>query len=171
MLAHGIRSGGTSGGTFVVPKGLDIHFYTQDEEVLWSDDAFLVIEALTKGQYVFPYHRWFLTESAAPYSQVPNYIAQGSQTIPKLPKYDSTFRGNPTGLYMLPQWRPIHFLGHGTKITLEEVIYGIEHQGAEKHMTGELHWLCCRENLDPLHKARRVRPSRAKKTGEWRKKR
>lgn len=162
VSAHGGRNAGTSTGTFVVPKGLEIHLYVADGGLLENSIAIPLYRDLTRPIGHGRVCPTFVKRIAPALDTVPNYIAFGAehQGI----NADPVFLGYPTGIYQVGKQTPSLPIPDGQQMKLSEIVYS-----KKPHLTGSLHWLCCRENMNPNRAVKAYKPSEVKAYhGVWR---
>lgn len=152
VSAHGGRGAGTSTGTFVVPRDLEIHFYCADGTVLQNSLAIPLYRDLTRPIGYGRICSSFVKRIARPFETVPNYIAFGAEH--QGPNADPVFLGYPTGVFRAGGNQPSLPIPAGRQMRLSEIVYS-----RKPHLTGRLHWLCCRENMDPNRVVQPYRPS------------
>ena len=161
VSAHGSRKAGTAQGTFVIPKGLEIHFYTADGTALDNSLAIPLYADLIRSVGAGRIAGSFVKQVKKAYQVVPNYIAHGAAHTG--PNADPVFRGYPTGVYTVGRPRPNLAIPAGTTKLLSDIVYA-----RKPHLVGVLHWLCCRVNDDPNRVIRPYPPSSVAAYGAWR---
>ncbi len=162
VSAHGGRDAGTSDGTFVVPKGLEIHFYCADGQLLSNSLAIPLYRDLTRSTGFGRVCSSFVKKVARPFQTVPNYTAFGAAHSG--PGADPVFQGFPTGVYRAGKQTPCMAIPDGNQMRLSDIVYA-----RRPHLSGVLHWLCCRENMDANKAIKAYKPSEVKAWyGEWR---
>jgi len=161
ISAHGGRGAGTSTGTLIVPKDLEIHFYCADGQLLSNSIAVPLYQDLTRPTGHGRVCSTYVKRIARPYENVPDYIAFGAQH--QGPNADPVFRGYPTGVYQVGKQTPSLPIPAGQTMKLSEIIYS-----KKPRLTGRLHWLCCQENLNPNRRVTPYSPSSVKFYGRWR---
>ena len=152
VSAHGARGTGTSTGTFVVPKGLEIHFYCADATVLPNSLAIPLYNDLTRPIGYGRICDTFVKRIAKQLEQVPNYIAYGAEHLGV--NADPVFKGYPTGVYEVGKNIPKLAIPAGAQMKLSEIIYA-----KKPNLTGCFHWLCCMENMNPNRVVQAYTPS------------
>ncbi|MET0010634.1 MAG: putative adhesin [Candidatus Thiodiazotropha sp. 6PLUC4] len=152
VSAHGGRDAGTSTGTFVIPNDLEIHFYSADGTVLQNSLAVPLYCDLTRQTGYGRICSSYVKRIAGPYQVVPDYIAFGAEH--QGADADPVFQGYPTGIYRAGRQAPSLPIPAGQQMRQSEIIYS-----RKPHLTGRLHWLFCRENMDPNRVVQPYRPS------------
>ncbi len=150
VSCHGGRGAGTSKGTYVVPKGVKIYFFTDDTVILsegqsWTDDAgdrqssgatWLEDLLLTTAPDELTVQK-YATEVKKQFETIPNYVASGAADD------DPNFT-YPTGLYWVgadPNNGPCFRVPHGREYRLSQIIGGAGSGGV---ISTTIYWLCCR---------------------------
>lgn len=150
ITAHGGRGAGTSTGTYVVPKGVKIYFFTDDTLIMseggqWTDASGQVRKhgAMYLESLLMTTHpdeltvQGLATEVKKEYDTVPNYVASGA------PASDPNFT-HPTGCYWVgsdPAGGPAIAIPDGIEYRLSQLIGGGSGGGVNSNT---IYWLCCR---------------------------
>jgi hypothetical protein len=150
VSCHGGRGSGTSSGTYVIPKGVTIYFFTDDAINLnggagWTDSSgqrqasgatWLEDLLLTTHPDEETVKR-FATEVKREYETIPNYHASGATDTDPAFTY-------PTGLYWVgsdPAGGPFYRVAHNQSHPISWIIGG----GSVGGVTSTtFYWLCCR---------------------------
>lgn len=144
ITAHGGRGAGTSTGTYVVPKGVTIYFFTDDALIMseggqnpdGSMHGAMFLENLLMTTHPDELSaQGFATEVKRAFDTVPNYTASGAAAT------DPNFT-HPTGCYWVgndPANGPCIPMQEGVEYRLSQLIGG---GGAPNSPV--FYWLCCR---------------------------
>lgn len=135
VISHGGRDEGTKTGTYVVPKGVKVYFFTEDEELL-NAGADLIEDALLTDSPDEQGVQAVAAETYSQYETLPNYTATGAST-------GGAFRHEP-GVYLVgktPDSGPVIPLPHGVRKRLSDIIGG---QGSGGVLGNNIYWLACR---------------------------
>lgn len=134
ITGHGGRQVGTSFGSYLVPPGVTIYFFTKDAQLLNTEGSDHIMDKLCTAAPDMEAVKALAVETIGPFSTVPDYVCYGS----------SDFR-DPTGVYRVGQaassglWMAI---APGTQKRLSDIIGGGSSGGV---IASEVFWLCCRD--------------------------
>lgn len=149
VSCHGGRGAGTSTGTYVVPKGVEIYFYTDDTVNLdggasWIEDGEAVADGATYLEGLLlttdpdeDTAKDLKFEVKRGFDTVPNYEASGARAGDPAFTY-------PTGLYWVgsdPGRGPAMPIHHGNRYRLSEIL---SLRGVGGIVAPTIYWLCCR---------------------------
>jgi hypothetical protein len=136
ITGHGGREGGSSTGTYVVPKGVTIYFFTPDHSVMYAGASDKMMDYLCAKHTYRRRVQAAAVQVKKEFDILPNYICYGT----------NDFR-DPSGVYLVGKNRsegPILSIPDKTQKTLSEII-----GGAGKGVIGSnIYWLCCRAAPD-----------------------
>lgn len=135
VISHGGRDVGTKLGTYVVPKGVNIFFFTEDEQLL-NAGADLIEDALLTPNPDELGVQSVAAEKFSEYETLPNYTATGAST-------GGAFR-HPPGVYLVGQSSdagPVIPMPRGVKKRLSDIIGGASTGGV---LGNNIYWLACR---------------------------
>ena len=136
ITGHGGREGGSSTGTYVVPKGVTIYFFTKDHTVMYSGASDKIMDYLCAKHTYRRRVQAAAVEIKKEYDVIPNYICYGT----------NDFR-DPSGVYEVGRSRskgPIRSIPNNTQKTLSEIV-----GGSKTGLIGSnIYWLCCRAAPD-----------------------
>lgn len=133
IICHGGRGTGTSAGTYVIPKGVKIHFFTEDGVNMNSAGGKLLISALLDKHPAELDVQKAAVETKGQYETIPNYnAAPGGAEFPV-----------PTGVYRVGQGPkaggPVVPITKRTR--LSDIIGGGSGGGV---LGNDIYWLACR---------------------------
>jgi len=134
ITGHGGRKSGTSKGSYVIPPGVTVYFFTKDKQLLNSDGSDLIMDNLCCDHPREQAVRNIAVEVKTAYETIPNYIAYGT----------NDFR-DPTGAYEVGQPvsnGPFSPITNGTQKYLSDIIGGQSSNGV---IGSHIYWLCCRD--------------------------
>ena len=146
IYCHGGRKVGTSMGTYMVPPGVTLYFFTEDTEAMKTNWATYFLERLCRQAPEEEMVKRYAFEIKRAWETVPNYQL----------KPDAQFR-HPTGVYVVGQ-----NVGAGPAVPingptwLSDIIGGAGRGGP---IGSEIYFLACRFKGSTAHKSR-VAPSR-----------
>lgn len=181
VTGHGGRGAGTSKGSYVVPKGVTIYFFTKDHTVLYEGASDILMDNLCVNHPRAVAVRNAAVDVKTEYESVPNYVCYGT----------NDFR-DASGVYRVGTNRtagPMVAIPNGTEKRLSDIV-----GGSGKGIVGSrIYWLCCRaapdnsNNIDDnadvvtgqlttgddigaveVASAMGLSPSQVKATGQWR---
>lgn len=163
VSAHGGRGAGTGQGTYLVPDGVEIHFYVADADYLDNSLAIPLYSELTSPGGCI---RVCPSQIVRSFMTVPNYIAFGAED--QGPNADHVFKGYPTGIFRAGENTPFFPIKYGQKLYLSEIVTVVKQDSPSPSSLICLHWLCCRENMDSNKIIRPYRPSEVAPYHAWR---
>lgn len=137
ITGHGGRGSGTSKGTYVVPKGVTIYFFTNDSTVLYSGASDALMDQLCRRHTKVNLVRSHAVDIKTEFQTVPNYVCYGTDD----------FR-DASGVWQVGLRRthgPILPIPDGTEKRLSEIIGG---SGGGGVIGSNIYWLCCRASPD-----------------------
>lgn len=137
ISAHGDRTAGTPNGTYLVPPGVNIYFYTGDEVLLKGNAGMAFEDSLTGQSLDIGSVKRSATKVYTPFETVPNYTAYGAEDDDPAFQFD-------TGAYFVGSEKgapPSLRLSGDQEIQMGELIgkYRMKFQGLK-----DVFWLCCR---------------------------
>jgi len=138
VSAHGDRRAGTSKGTFVLPRGVNLYFYTDDAALLKGRAGMDIEDCLTTPSLDEDLVKANVKTLHQSLECVPNYIATGSHSN------DRAFQMK-TGVYYVgsPKGNPPALrLRNHQQVRLSDIIYSF-HKVNSSFPT-DVFWLCCR---------------------------
>ncbi|MBR0679935.1 hypothetical protein GXW74_05510 [Roseomonas eburnea] len=134
VTGHGGRGPGTSFGTYLVPPGVTIYFFTRDGQLLNSEASDPLMDLLCRQAPDEATVRAAATEVKTAYSTIPNYVCFGT----------NDFR-DPSGVYLVGEDSGAGLVipvPDGSEKRLSDIIGGGSSGGA---IADEVYWLCCRD--------------------------
>lgn len=133
VSAHGSHQRSASRNYLIVPTGVEIVFYTPEDQVLYSDRAWMILAALKSNDEELALRQAHKVRRA--YERIPNYTAYGTTDFA-------------CGIYIIGG-APFQKeqLNDGAEVTLYDLVYG--GAGFGKHV-GRIHWLACTEFDRPV---------------------
>lgn len=138
VTAHGGRGTGTAKGTYCVPPGANLKFFTDDAVLLKGNIGMAIEDRLTRPALDLDVVRGAVQKTSDPFETIPNYTAFGSHNG------DPAFQFQ-TGVYYIGSQKndpPAMALNHGQQIRLSEIIAAFKK--ANGSVPAEVYWLCCR---------------------------
>lgn len=181
VTGHGGRGVGTSVGSYVVPRGVTIYFFTPDQSVLYAGASDILMDNLCVNHPRAVAVRNAAVDVKTEYETVPNYVCYGT----------NDFR-DASGVYRVGAARtvgPMVAIPNGTKRRLSEIIGG----SGNGIIGSRIYWLCCRaapdnsNNIDDsadivtgnlttgdeigaveVASSMGLTPSQVRRTGQWR---
>ena len=145
IICHGGRTAGTSSGTYVVPKGVTIYFFTADGVNMNGAGGTLLVNALLDPHPAELDVRALAEETKTEYETVPNYTAApGGAEFPV-----------PTGVYLVGRGPAAG--GPVTAITAKTRLGDLIGGGSSGGSLGShIYWLACRATPVSFNKFDRV---------------
>jgi hypothetical protein len=136
ITGHGGRTGGSSTGSYVIPKGVTIYFFTGDHTVMYAGASDKIMDMLCAK------HTYRRKVQAAAVQ-----VKKELETIPNYICYETNDFRDASGVYLVGRNRshgPIMSIPDKTEKRLSEII-----GGSGKGVIGSnIYWLCCRAAPD-----------------------
>ena len=138
ITGHGGRKGGTAVGTYLIPPGVTVYFFTKDATVLYADASDAIMDKLCTAHPNELLIRGMAVDVKTAYETVPNYTCFGT----------TDFR-DPSGAYRVGA-APLAAtlvvpVPNNTEKRLSEIIGGTSSGGV---IGSHVYWLCCRAAPD-----------------------
>jgi len=136
ITGHGGRGIGTSRGSYLVPKGVTIYFFVNDEQVLYAGASDKIMSFLCTKHPSEIDVRKIATDVRSEYQTCPNYICYGTNDFK-----------DPSGVYLVgksAKGGPVLSIPDGTEKRLSEIIGG----SGGGVIASSVYWLCCRAAPD-----------------------
>lgn len=137
VTGHGGREVGAFKGTYVVPKGVTIYFFTNDNTVLYAGASDKLMDNLCRNHPNPLRVQGAAVEIKREFEIIPNYICYGTDD----------FR-DPSGAYEVGRRRnlgPTLPIPNNTQKYLSDIIGGAGGRGV---IGSNIYWLCCRAAPD-----------------------
>lgn len=137
ITGHGGRETGSYVGSYLVPKGVTIYFFTPDNTVMYSGASDRLMDRLCRNHPTPDRVEKYASEVKREFTTVPNYICYGT----------NDFR-DPSGVYLVGRRRnlgPIVPIPNNTQRFLSDIIGGASSGGV---IGNKIYWLCCRAGID-----------------------
>lgn len=138
VTGHGGRGGGTAAGSYLVPKGVAIYFFTGDHSVMYSGASDTIMDMLCTTKHYHPNK-----VRAAAVQKV-----EGGQTCPNYTCFGTNDFRDKSGVYQVGLSRskgPMLAIPDGKTKRLSEIIGGASSGGV---IGRYVYWLCCRAAPD-----------------------
>ena len=140
IAGHGDRGIGTPAGTYVVPKGVTIYFFTSDSQVLYDSAAELLTKNLCRNHPK--------TIAIQKLAVQKGEVKREFETVPNYTCYGTDDFNDPTGVYIVGQPMsagPAIPIPDGQEKRLSDIIGGCSNGGV---IGSNIYWMCCRASPD-----------------------